>query len=399
MNQKSARPLPTLAHPLIIDPEQGEKDEKSIYLPPFSDINLNWQSFTIPHLYWIGINETKLTAEEWQLFLIVDHEGCHRDLANSPFSQHKKIRILMLHDVIRRTFEDGHVEVEVPLDPYKSRNELEKEWGYVVCLIWESQLVEEVFAVRSSVLNTQKKFKMSHGIRRELEKKYKEIYGKTIHFFSDIYDAFDIVASKIGETATTALIYNVLKTINPQGAFIDILSCTIDSLSYDEVYHLTDLRKDSLVDAYVFFDWVFDQLDPDDSVYKRNSLSKYLALGEKYSSGVEKGEFTKFLFSKPKASLVETIYNSHGIHTFSKPSKNRLIEIQEVMPGNEVIVREAILHQLIKGIGLLCPFWNSSHGCYSRENRELLEKVWSCTKPDASCDWKPLGCLAKGGRV
>jgi hypothetical protein len=161
---------------------------------------------------------------------------------------------------------------------------------------------------------------------------------------------------------------------------------------------LTDLRKDSLVDAYVFFDWVFDQLDPDDSVYKRNSLSKYLALGEKYSSGVEKGEFTKFLIGKPNA-ILRTIYNSHGTHTFSKAIKYGLVEIQEILTGNIVIVREAILQQLIKGIGLLCPFWNSSHGCCSRENRELLEKVWSCTKPDASCDWKPLGCLAKGGRV
>jgi hypothetical protein len=153
MNQKSARVLPSLAHPLLID---GEKDEKPLHLPPFSDINLNWPAFTLSHIYWIGINEAKLNAEDWQRFLIVDHEVHHRDLANSPFSQHKKIRMLMLHDVILRTFEDGHVEVEVPLDPYKSRNELEKEWGYVVCLIWESQPIEEVFAVRSSLLNTQK---------------------------------------------------------------------------------------------------------------------------------------------------------------------------------------------------------------------------------------------------
>jgi hypothetical protein len=394
MNQKSARVLPSLAHPILILSDR-EKDEKPIHLPPFSDINLNWPAFTLSHLHWIGINEAKLKAEEWQLFLVMDHESYHKILANSPFSQHKRIRTLMLHDVIRRTFEDGHVEVEVPLDPYKSRNELEKEWGYVVCLIWESQLVEEVFAVRSSILKTQKEFKMSHGVRRELEKEYIEIYGETIQFFSDIYDAFDIVASKIGETAATALIYNVLKTINPQEAFIDILTGTIENLSYDEVFHLTDLRKDSLVDAYVFFDWVFDQIDPDDSVYKRNSLSKYLVLGEKYSSGVEKGEFTKFLFSKPKDSIVETIYNSHGIHTFSKPNKNRLIGIQEVVPGNEVIVREAILHQLIKDIGLLCPFWSPSYGCCSRSNKALLEKVWACTKPDTSCkNWERLGCLA-----
>jgi hypothetical protein len=392
MNQKSARVLPSLAHPLLID---GEKDEKPIHLPPFSDINLNWPAFTLSHLHLVGINEAILKAEEWQLFLVVDHEGYHKSLANTSFSQFKKYRTLILSiNVIQRIFGNGNVEVEVPLDPYKSRNELEREWGYVVCLIWESQLVEEVFAVRSSLLDTQKEFKMSHGVRRDLENVYKEKYGKTIQFFSDIYGVFDFVANKIGETATTALIHNVLETNKPREAFIDILSYSIENLSYEEC-HWLKLRKYSFEEAYDFFNWVFDQLDPDDSIYKRYRLSELLVTAEKYWSVLEKGEFTEFLLSRPNAVL-RTIYNSQGIHTFSKAIKNGLCEIQEVLPANIVIVREAILHQLIKGIGLLCPFWNPSHGCCSRENRELLEKVWSCTKPDASCDWKRLGCLAEG---
>jgi hypothetical protein len=177
MNQKSARVLPSLAHPLLIE---GEKDEKPIYLPPFSDINLNWPAFTLSHLHLVGINEAKLKAEDWQLFLVVDHEGHHKSLANTTFSQYKKYKTLILsNNVMQRTFGDGNVEVEVPLDLYKSRNELEKQWGYVVCLIWESQLVEEVYAVRLSLLDTQKMFKISHGVRRDLEKVYKEKYGKT----------------------------------------------------------------------------------------------------------------------------------------------------------------------------------------------------------------------------
>jgi hypothetical protein len=118
---------------------------------------------------------------------------------------------------------------------------------------------------------------MSHGVRRHLEEVYIEKYGKTIEGFSDFYHGFDIVASKIGKTATIALIYNVLKTINPQKAFIDILLCSIENLSYEEC-HWLELRKDSLIDAYVFFDWVFDQLDPDDSVDIIANKSLYIRL-------------------------------------------------------------------------------------------------------------------------
>jgi hypothetical protein len=70
---------------------------------------------------------------------------------------------------------------------------------------------------------------------------------------------------------------------------------------------------------------------------------------------------------------------------------------KEVKLGEFILVLEAIMQQLITGIGLLCPYWAYTYyNCCSRENRAFLEKVWSCTKDKSSCKlWERMGCLRK----
>jgi hypothetical protein len=53
MSSVSAESLPSLACPLIVNPSNGgRKFEHGIFLPPFPDIDLNWDGCTFSHLHW-----------------------------------------------------------------------------------------------------------------------------------------------------------------------------------------------------------------------------------------------------------------------------------------------------------------------------------------------------------
>jgi hypothetical protein len=224
MTHKSTGGLPSLACPLIASPAKGvNKDEKGLYQLPFPEVNQKWVGFTFAHLPWVGIKVPN--CEDWQLDLVIGHEICHKESALTPFLRFRKYWMFRLYDLMLKTFEEGQEEqIEVPVEANRSGNELQKLWDLVVQLKRASELIEEIFAVRFSILSLREDGKISHGRQRDLIINYKEEYEKFIPGFKVAYGAFDFVAGKIGEGAATNMIYYVLETLNPALAFLDIIS-------------------------------------------------------------------------------------------------------------------------------------------------------------------------------
>jgi hypothetical protein len=428
MSDKTTRILPTLAHPLIVNPAQGVgKDKKPpLYLPPFPAIDRNWAGFHLPHLRLVGVNAAERSTPDplpWQAKLIIDHESRHAFLAQYPFSKVRDHEMLKLYALILTTFEEGQERIPVPLRPYLSRNELEKQWGRVVHIMRQSMLIEEIYAVRSSLLGTRARGLIeSEWLLWRLREDYRTGYDEFIYGYAAFYNLFDFVARKIGENAATALVLNALGTINPERTFLEILCylCNIgirvplkDFLKNpsDEllVWNLSPqetsfIRKLPLALANHYFSTRLDESDPDGSYYRRKDMQDDAAMIAKQDSILSqyiKDELIKFVLGQPMTALF-CMFSGYSpyIHPFYKVDKAKKGEIDRgvVEDGNFTILIEAIMQQLIQGIGLLCPFWlyPRPHCCSSR-NRAFLEKVWKCTA-DFSCKrWKRMGCLAKDG--
>jgi hypothetical protein len=339
--------------------------------------------------------------------LAIAHESAHKELALTPFSLFIKHEIFELYRLILTTFEEEQEQINVPVTIDVAGNAIQKQLEFIYRLAGRTKLVEEVYAVRSSLLHAQERGLISHGYMHDLIKINKEKYGEIIPEFSIAYDAFDLVARKIGKTAAMCLIHHLFETGYPETAFaVYILEmCEIekrDSLTTVR-WALPDEASEFILnlsyeEAYRFFIKCTSAFDRGELRHKnkREGLLEVVELIRKeWSSRVQDSEdnFIKFIYSSPTAVLYSEY--SDNIHHFPKIRCDSE-SLYEVDYGNFLIILEAIRQQLITGIGLLCPFWNSSHGCCSSENRALLEKVWSCTKPDSSCDWERLGCLAKG---
>lgn len=256
--------------------------------------------------------------------------------------------------------------------------------------------VEEAFAVRSSLLDALEERLIDNNGQQVLIECYKKKYGKDHPFFPVVYNALDFVAGKIGKIATGGLITSVLETQNPSVAFSDLIlgMCKIDPHAPNEFLwdrsdeHTGFLANLSLEHAHYFFSSVIDGLDPDDSLYGKTSLLDYvLAIKQEWGIRAKKlNDFGKLLYCTTPNTILFMEYTNLS-HTFRKYKFS-----EEVSYGNFVILLEAIRQQLIIGMGLLCPFWNSSLNCCSSSNKALLEKVWSHTSPDPSkCKlWKRL---------
>jgi hypothetical protein len=412
--------LPSLAHPLIVSAAQDvENDTSSLHLPPFPWINLRWSGFTIPHLRWVGIKVTEREIpnleSSWPVKLAWYHEYYHqRELARPPFSRIRDHETFMLHGLIFETFEKEREQIPVPLSHDLSRNELEKQWNTIVRLNRASCLIEEVYAVRSSLLKVWEEGLITPSLQGYLIIKYKQQYEEFIPGYAAVYNLCDFVARRIGETGVNALIQHALGTIHPERAFLKILFylCNIDvcvpikdfleRLS-DEMFgwilsekETNSIKTFSFIDAYNYFDSLMDDLDPGDAHYRRKDVLDHAEMLVNHEhvlfKYIKDDDVIKFILNSPTSILLSGYINC--IDLFYKLD---VTGIEEVKDGNFIIFLEAIMQQLTRGRGLLCPFWLKlpDNTCCGGRNREFLEKVWKCTKPDrSSCRfWKRLGCL------
>jgi hypothetical protein len=407
MSHATTESLPTLAHQVIVHPGRWfDNNEAHLpeYLPPFPEINLNsWDGFALSCLHWVGVraSNTDISKEEQgrRIELAADHELYHRALSQTPFSILKKYELFKLYDLIVTTFEKEQERIRVPLIPDESGTDLQKQLSEIVHLQRVSMLVEEVFAIFSSLTKALNKRLILHSEYNDLREAYKVSYGY-IPKFSSAYDAFDFVVGKIGERAAAAIIYTALGTLNPTEAFLDIMSamCKIPRhySTKDFLWQLSPKETKSITnysfeDANRFFSRLINVLDPDDSRYKMKRMSEIAAAIKQQWSVDTQGlddDFYRLPFGSSTTAFIFSEYD-YFIHVFHKV-KNSL----EVEFGNHIILLEAIRQQLTTGRGLLCPFWAYGHGCCSSENKALFEQVWSRTSPNSSCRlWRRMGCL------
>jgi hypothetical protein len=225
MRHKTAESLPSLTCPLIVNPSnRPEKSEHGKFLPPFPEIDLlNYDGFHFSHLYWVGIKlaEGRIPdLKSGEVKSAIDHEFCHKDLARTPFSRIGNYETAVFYALIHETFEENEEQIPVPLSHKLSRNELEKQWERVVRFKSAAHLIEEVYAVRSSLRQALEQgfIKDTREFRKQ-RRQYKRAYGESIRGYGAIYNLFDFVARQIGESAANAIIHNALGTANPQDIF------------------------------------------------------------------------------------------------------------------------------------------------------------------------------------
>jgi hypothetical protein len=413
--------LPTLAHPLLAMPTlDAESDEPGIYRPPYPAINLNWDAFSVSHLRWVGFKQTgqQTTAQESVFRHIVAwHELSHDELALMPFSLLKQREMFVLYNLIPKTFSGSEDQIPVPLrdDPDLARNALETEWAKHVHLHWRAGLVQEVFAVRSSLREARRARVISAGDLLKLTPEYKKAYMISMPEFPKVYNAFDFIARRIGETAATWMVYESFGTLNPSLAFIELIFgfCEIDphvpgsefvERPSDEHFQWTQklpsefFKKFSAEQASNLFAGVLDVLDPDESKYGKIGVSSYAEkIQRDFLAGAQRttDDLEKLLLAPSPDTFVLTKYTDH-IHPFCKADFSTWVVYEEVFYGNIILLIEAILQQLTTGMGLLCPFWMGDYNgyrCCGGRNRALLERVWKGTA-DSACElWKRQGCL------
>jgi hypothetical protein len=392
MSRKTAERLPSLAHPMFINPGDA-KNEKGLFLPPYPDIDLkNWAGFFFSHVGLMGFNKTYL--EQWQVKdrqYYLDHEVGHKYQAFSRFPRFLNCHMFMFWIQILGTFEEGKQQIPVPLRHNLSRNVLEEQWEVIVALQSASELVEEVYAVQSSLAALRKKRLISNDFSKRLATDYMNEYGKTISLFPKAYKAFDRVVKKIGETAVKGMITSALDTINPNTAFRHIM---LEIQKIDSYRYLSSLSFEQALD---YFREIFDSLDPDDSKYGRAWLLKRLESLENYSVIPQKikdgrhAHFAQFLLD-PQESIICCDYFTEKRDFMYVIFYDSDEHIKPVDYGNFALIVESIRQQLTHGRGLLCPFW-----LYARDrccgNRELFEKIWKCTANSSCKNWRRLGCL------
>ena len=127
--------LPSLAHPLIGNAVLGSRNSKgSICRPPFPEIDLSWDGFTLSYFHWLGIKDTDYDPH-WQFGLFIRHELSHDRLGITPFSLVSWHGMRLFHELIYKTFKNGKKSrqtIPVPLRSAQARNVLDEKWGRIV---------------------------------------------------------------------------------------------------------------------------------------------------------------------------------------------------------------------------------------------------------------------------
>jgi hypothetical protein len=98
----------------------------------------------------------------------IEHEFCHKELARTPYSLGIKDENLYLYSLIEEAFEERQEVIPVPVIADESGNKLQKQWDLIVRLGRVTSLVEEVYAVRSSLLLAEEKGYIKPDERQKL---------------------------------------------------------------------------------------------------------------------------------------------------------------------------------------------------------------------------------------
>jgi hypothetical protein len=403
MSYTSPVGLPTFAHPLILHPAGGvENDNVSVSrLLSYPEINLRWDGFTVSHLHWVGVKTAN--QHKGRIKLAVRHEFWHHSISHTPFALLIKNYMFGLYRQIQiRVLTEGwsHEYIEVPLKPDGLGDKFQKQLEHLIRLQKASALIEEVFAVRSSLVESQEIFKNADDWWFTV-RAYLDGYEEFIDGYKGAYYLFDFIANKIGEPAAAGLIHTVLETCDAAKAFVDIMfyMCEFVPALRMASWKLSQKETKQIVgaspyDAQTFFHDIIDVLDPDDSCFRREEMIEFTK-AIKWTWGVQardaENDFRKFLLDPSPADVLISTYNESTHHFFDEGIQEHRYE-----DGNFILLLEAIRQQLYQGMGLLCPFWeDSSNTCCGIENKAFLEHVWNHTKPDCSkCMlWERLGCL------
>jgi hypothetical protein len=436
MNQTTSRRRPSLAHRIIVTTDNDSKlqEERILSRLPFPELNPDWDGFTVSPLHWVGIkipdNEITEELRERQLKIVTYHELYHRDLGKTAYARLMRMEMLKLYGLIGKCIDDDRQEpILVPflgLDQ-QSRDELhiksddpwnvqlQKQAAIVLNLTRMSDLVEEIFAIRSSLSDSVKENLIEDAERQTMIRNYKRAYRDDIPLFPATYDIFEFVAGKIGITAAAALIYNCFATLNPNIAFLDILSEMCKTASYLSIHNYRwgiseeqlrwklsaedtkNLNCISFLGAYYTFSRLLTHLDPEDSFYRRKMIKDLVIYAHDYHENLKEqpreDESVSLLFGTPSYFLL-TMYHDRILPVFLQMASAETIE-----HGAPVIIHESIRQQITQGIGLVCPFWLLSPGkCCGSFNKAFLEKVWSRTCPTGNCEhWERMGCLGLKG--
>jgi len=346
--------------------------------------------------------ERQAQRERERVGLALLHEYCHRDLAHLPFSLLKKYEMLIFYSMILEAVGEKGESIEVPFNAETPRSPLEKQWALVVELQRESELVQEVYAIRSSLENASDEGYLAPEQMEEYVSDCKIEYETYIPLFGEIYDAFDLIWRTRGKDKAQTIIFSVLETLHPDQAFINVLSRMYQSdlrVPSDGSRRNLDIVSDAILATgppewlFHFFREVIDGLDREDHArhyYRTLVLAREEKIKEEWHTASQdiQDDIGKFLLGSPNTILFS--HYNRTTHRFSK------LNVTEEVRGHFIIVLEAIRQQLTTGRGLLCPFWGYVKGmCCSSHNKAFLENVWSCTERNRSCDWQRMGCLNK----
>lgn len=190
------------------------------------------------------------------------------------------------------------------------------------------------------------------------------------------------------------MVHSLFETLNPTAAFRCILRFLMKQ-SDTRTHILASLSVKEVCD---FFSNIIEAADPDGALYGRVDIlateEKLLQVWDFFDQDI-RDDIAEFLF-RPASIVLFPRYN-FSIFPFYKTVVTEEGEILEELEEDEnfTVLLESVLQQLTQGKGLLCPFWFlSPYDCCSSRNREFLEKVWSCAKPESSLKfWGRLGCL------
>jgi len=343
----------------------------------------------------------------------------HKHLAAYPYSVVKNDGMFKINALIFLSAQ-WKQQIVVPLTATQSTqlgNVLQKNWFNFDMQMQASILVEEVYAVWTSLKNAKLNLIKDDRALNVILSRYKKEYGKKQKLFEIVYNAFDLMAKKIGVIPSFILVNNVLGTQSPDYAFVCILSttCPPDSHATNGIrWNLSPELTSRLANStpfastehfkqlYEFFSSITDALDPDDSLFNRAGIlhkAKEIQLKQKSMLRELLAEGLDYsLFYGSDDNYLVSYHDNNGVQFLYKSYRTQEGERVEKIGECDAayIFNEAILQQLLAGIGLRCPFWQDCYPDRCCIFRTLLEKIWSCTKPDLSCKlWKPMGCLNK----